>query len=424
MKVIKTSREFARRPMDDARLAMARLSPVHTELEQVFRRICRLAADTISVERVGIWLFVHERTALHCAALYERSRGEFSAGTTLQVADFPAYFESVASRKTIPAESAADDPRTRDLLETYLQPLGIAAMLDASILLDDEVAGVVCHEHVGGPREWTTEERDFAGSVADIVALKLQGARLEEAQRLRQLGVAQQAAFRQRDSLAQLAAGVAHDFRNLLTIVLGNAEEIRLEAAEQPAIVALASTVLEAARRGSALSAQLMELAHNQAGHPRVLDVVEALTRALPLLQQAAGARHRVEFSHDENIGRVFIDAAQLDRVVLNLVVNARDAMPEGGTIRMRLGEEPATAPALNRRMVMIEVRDTGRGMDPAVLSRIFDPFFTTKSREGSSGLGLAVVKHVVELAGGHVAVESVPGTGATFRVFLPRVAG
>jgi two-component system cell cycle sensor histidine kinase/response regulator CckA len=148
------------------------------------------------------------------------------------------------------------------------------------------------------------------------------------------------------------------------------------------------------------------------------------MERALPLLQRAAGERHRVEFSRGENAGRVFVDPTQLDRVLLNLVVNARDASPAGGAIQLRLGEEVAKDPARSRRMVMLEVRDFGEGIDPAVLSRIFEPFFTTKARHEGSGLGLAIVKHVVELAGGRVEVESTPGQGATFRVLLPRVAG
>jgi two-component system cell cycle sensor histidine kinase/response regulator CckA len=425
MKPKKAPKPFARRPMDDARLAMARLSPSRIELEEIYRRICRIAADTLAVERVGIWLFVHSQTALQCCVLFERTRGECSSGATLQVGDFPAYFESVRSRKTIPAESALDDPRTNELRETYLVPLGIEAMLDAPILLDGEVAGVVCHEHVGGAREWTTEERDFAGSVADTVALKLKSADAGQAQQLRQLSTEHRAMFRERDSVAQLAAGVAHDFRNLITVIIGNAEVARIAAEQSPEVDRAANAILDAARRGSAMATQLMELARNEAGHPRVVDPADVLSRAMPVLKEAAGALHPVEYSQGEPVGRVFADPSQIDRVLLNLVVNARDAMPRGGAVRIRLCEAAAKSPgnAGPCPMVAIEVRDTGRGIDPALIGRIFDPFFSTKMRHEGSGLGLAIVRHIVELAGGTIEVESQVGHGSMFRVMLPRVA-
>jgi signal transduction histidine kinase len=410
--------------LDDARLAMARLSPSRIELEEILRRICQISSDALAVERVGIWLFVGERTALSCVTLFERARDQYSGGATLQVADFPSYFEALESRRTIPAESAGHDPRTTELQETYLVPLGIEALLDAPILLDGVVVGVVCHEHVGGPREWSTEERDFAGTVADLVVLKMKGAELEQARRLRQTDAARQAEFRQRSQVAQLAAGVAHDFRNVLAVVIGSADEIRHAAAEQPEIARLAEDTLVAARRGADLAQQLMDLARNQAGNPRVVDPSQALATVLPLLQQSVGGRHQIEFTRGEPVGRVFVDPTQMERVVLNLVANARDAMAEGGVIHVRLGEKSVSEAVHNGHMVMLEVRDSGAGIDPSVLPRIFDPFFTTKARQAGSGLGLAVVKHVVEMAGGRVEVESAPGKGSTFRVLLPRVAG
>jgi signal transduction histidine kinase len=327
-------------------------------------------------------------------------------------------------RKTIPAEHAVQDPRTSELAEAYLAPLGIEAMLDAPILLDGEVIGVVCHEHVHRPREWTTEERDFAGSVADCVALKIKGAEIIESQRIRQLDAERQAAYRQRDGIANLAAGVAHDFRNLLTIVTGSARELKLVADRPPDVAELADTILAAAARGANLASQLMELAREHAGNPQVLDVVEATERVLDLLQQAAGPRHRVELSGAPFAGHVFLDPHHLERILLNLVVNARDAMTEGGLIRVTFHDGRPDDPAPENHEVLLEVRDTGPGIPPEILPRIFEPFFSTKPRHEGSGLGLAVVRHLVELIGGTVEVESRVGEGTAFRLRLPRVAG
>lgn len=425
MKHAHASRQAVRRPMDEARLTMGRLSPTKLGLEKIFRRICRIAAETLRVERAGIWLFMHDGSELRCAMLFELSREEFSEGTTLQVADFPAYFESLRVRKTIPAEFAAQDPRTGELLESYLAPLHIEAMLDAPILLDGEVIGVVCHEHVGQPREWTTEERDFAGSVADTLAMKIKGAEIVDAQRVRQLDADRRAAFRQRDGLAHLAAGVAHDFRNLLTVVTGSAQELRLVGGDRREIVELADLTLDAARRGASLAGQLMELARDQAGHPKVLDAVQVAEDVLSLLQQAVGERHQVELTGAVAAGRVFMDREQLERVLMNLVVNARDAMADGGIIHVRVnGRDHGPPDATATRDVVIEVQDSGPGIEPSILPQIFDPFFSTKARHQGAGLGLAIVRHIVELAGGTIEVDSRPGEGTTFLVRLPRVAG
>ena len=148
----------------------------NSTLRESFQQICRIAAETIEVERVGVWLYSTERDAIRCACLYERSRDTFSDGVTLLVEDFPEYFSALEERKAIPAEAASHDPRTAGLKSAYLDPLGITSLLDAPIFLAGRIVGVVCHEHTGPLREWTTEERDFAGSMADFVALKMKGA--------------------------------------------------------------------------------------------------------------------------------------------------------------------------------------------------------------------------------------------------------
>ena len=139
------------RPTEAARLELARLPP-DTPLDRVFALACELAANAIRVERVGIWFFVDGGAALRCASLFERSRSEHSSGAVLRVEEFPRYFGSLTIRKSVPAEVASADPRTVELAEAYLNPLGIASMLDAGIFLRSELVGVVCHEHVGLPR--------------------------------------------------------------------------------------------------------------------------------------------------------------------------------------------------------------------------------------------------------------------------------
>lgn len=411
----------APRPTDAARLELAKLPPA-TPLDTVFARACELAAAAARVERVGVWLFEDHRSALRCAHLYERSKRDHSAGAVLRVADFPRYFESIQIRKSVPAELAVADPRTAELADAYFRPLGIGAVLDAGIFVYGELVGVVCLEHVGGGREWTTEDRDFASSVADQVALRVQQAEANDLRAAFRTHEVRQAELDKAAALEQLAGGIAHDFRNLLAVILGNADLV----ADRPDLPADAkkqmAALVQAARRGADLAGELLDFGRPAARTPAVLHPGEAAAEFLPVLRSAAGVRHPVRFQRPAAVGQVLVEKSDLSRVLLNLVLNARDALPGGGPIDVcvrpvRLtggGREPAG------NFVLVEVADHGVGMDPETRQRAFEPYFTTKKK--GTGLGLAVVRRVVERAGGFVRVESAAGRGTTVRVFLPRV--
>jgi signal transduction histidine kinase len=408
------------RASERARLELAHIPP-GANLDAVFRRACELCAEALGVERVGVWLFIDHDTALRCATLFERSKNEHSAGAVLRVADFPVYFRSLDVRKAVPAEVALSDPWTAELADGYLKPLGITSMLDAGIFLDAKLAGVVCHEHVGPPREWTTEDRDFAGSVADVLAVRIQAAELRDRRAAFLADEDRVAALDKAAALEQLTGGIAHDFRNLLTVCVGTADLLAQRTDLPPDARRVARTVADTAGRGTALAQELIAFARPNAPPPRVLDLVAATTEFLPVLRAAVGARHPIAFAHPPELGRVLIEKAQYTRALLNLVTNARDAMPDGGPIGIRLAPVKLTGnPAFTGRFVLLEVTDTGTGIAEGVRARLFEPFFTTK--EQGTGLGLAVVSQVARRAGGLVRVESEPGKGSTFRVLLPRV--
>ena len=403
-----------------ARLDLARLAPGEP-LDAAFRRACELSAGALAVERVGVWLFIDDDSALRCANLFERSKGEHSAGAIIRVADFPTYFASLTIRKAVPVEVVGSEPWSAELAAKYLWPLGITSMLDAGIFVDGALVGVVCHEHVGPPREWTTEARDFAGSVADILALKIQSAEVRDLRAAFLTQDERAAAADKSAALEQLAAGVAHDFRNLLAVclgyggLLGNRPDLPPDARQQ------ARDIVAAAERGTALAQELMEFARPSAAPPCVLDLAELTAEFLPVLRAAAGARHDLRYAHPAALGQVLIEKSQFTRLLLNLVLNARDAMPDGGPIKIRLAPVKLTGnPSYLGRFVMLDVADAGGGIDAATRQRLFDPFFTTKSK--GTGLGLAIVRQVVDRVGGLIRVESEPGCGATFRVFFPRV--
>jgi signal transduction histidine kinase len=418
--------EAFRRPSELARLEMARLAVEEVRpLPAIFRRICEIAADTIQVERVGIWLLTSDRRAMRCASLFERSRREHSEGVTLRVDEFPEYFRALSARRALPSEFAQTDPRTAELRDAYLVPLSIASMLDAPILKNGEMIGVVCHEAVGLPREWSTEERDFAMSVADSVAAKIKSAELLIA-RSAILHHAELAPGGDRlEVVGRLAAGVAHDFKNLLSVVMGNAGLIARRRDLPVDVTQRANHIVEASERGAELVRELLEFGREPGGQARVLDVAEVVETFLPMLRSSTSPDFPIEFTCEPGAGRVMIDRGNLERVLINLVFHARDAMPTGGAIRIHVTPDRTTdgdgPPAA---YVRIDVADTGIGIPPEAIERIFEPAYTTKPTGQGTGLGLAVVRRIVDRAGGFVRVQSSPGRETTFHVYLPRVTG
>lgn len=410
----------ATRTFEVARLAISHLG-AETPLDEVFRKACELAAEALHIERVGVWLLIDEQKALRCTNLYERSKQEHSSGALLHVADFPKYFQSLQLRKAIPAEIAGTEPWTAELADAYLRPLGIGSMLDAGLFLNGELVGVVCHEQVGTPREWTTEARDFAGSVADLLALRMQSAEVRE---LRAAFLKQRERTAQQDkaaSLEQLAAGVAHDFKNLLMVVVAYAEmlaersDIPIDAQQQ------CKEIFLSAQRGITLAKDLLDFARPSDRPPRVLDLASVLNEFLPMLQATIGPTHQLAYSCPEQLPNIMMDKIQLMRLLMNLVVNASEAMPNGGPIAVRLQAVRLTGdPSYTGRYVLLEVADQGTGMDAQTQAHLFDPYYTTKA--DGNGLGLATVRQIVERVGGIIRVESVPQQGTTFRIFFPSI--
>jgi signal transduction histidine kinase/ActR/RegA family two-component response regulator len=230
------------------------------------------------------------------------------------------------------------------------------------------------------------------------------------------------------EAIGHLAGGVAHDFNNLLTVIGGRAllalERSRHDPGLQPALELIART----ADRAAALTGQLLAFSRRQILQPRVLDVNTVLAGVEPILRRTIGEDIDLVIRSDPAVGRVRADPGQLEQVILNLSVNARDAMPEGGQLTLETANvvldetyarhHPDVQPG---SYVLLAVSDTGIGMDAATRARLFEPFFTTKETGKGTGLGLSTVYGIVKQSGGHIDVYSEPGQGAAFKVYLPR---
>jgi PAS domain S-box-containing protein len=230
------------------------------------------------------------------------------------------------------------------------------------------------------------------------------------------------------ESIGRLAGGVAHDFNNLLGVILGYSDLMRKQIEEDHPARSRLAQVIEAARRASDLTRQLLAFSRKQVMQPRSLDLGAVAGDMALLLGPIVGEDLEIVLRTSAGLGTVQADRTQIEQVLMNLVVNARDAMPGGGhitieTANVDLDDAYARAhpPATPGRFVMLAVSDTGTGMDEETQRRIFEPFFTTKPAGEGTGLGLATVYGIVKQMGGYVWVYSEQGRGSTFKVYLPR---
>ncbi|MDB4993274.1 MAG: hypothetical protein JWM74_706 [Myxococcaceae bacterium] len=216
------------------------------------------------------------------------------------------------------------------------------------------------------------------------------------------------------EALGRLAGGVAHDFNNLLTVLIGNLEFVAEVLGPKHSMHAVLDDMREAGERGAGLTHQLLALCRKQVLQPRAVDLEALLRKLRQLLSRVIGEDIEVRLLETPGLGCVKIDAGQFEQAIINLAVNARDAMPDGGTITIEAHND-------DRDSVLLLVSDSGHGMDEATRTRIFEPFFTTKELGRGTGLGLAMVHAFVEQSGGEIDVQSELGRGTTFTMRLPR---
>ena len=250
----------------------------------------------------------------------------------------------------------------------------------------------------------------------DITRRKHAEAQLRQAQKMQAIG--------------QLTGGIAHDFNNLLAVVMGNLELLNEELTTQPKLHELAQQALRAVDRGAKLTQRLLAFARRQPLLAQPTDLNKLVLGMLELMRRTLGANIRIETALANDLEQTLVDPAQFENALLNLVINARDAMPQGGrltleTANVLIEEDDAAAQAEVRPgpYVILAVSDTGVGMTSESLERAFEPFFTTKETGKGSGLGLSMVYGLVKQSNGHITIHSEPGQGATVRLYLPRIA-
>jgi len=252
----------------------------------------------------------------------------------------------------------------------------------------------------------------FVGVQADVTARRQMEGQMRQAQKMEAVG--------------QLASGVAHDFNNLLTVIDVCSELLAHALRSQPEPLELAVEIQKAGERAGTLTRQLLAFSRKQVVSPRMLDITDVVADSGKLLKRLLGEHIILVTERSSSLPQVLVDPGQFEQVLVNLAVNARDAMPTGGKLTLRtsmISVVTAIGALQAGAHVLLEVTDTGTGMSDDTRRRIFEPFFTTKGVGKGTGLGLATVRSIIEQANGDVTVDTAPGRGTTFRVYLPCVA-
>ncbi|MBI1321487.1 MAG: response regulator [Candidatus Hydrogenedens sp.] len=267
-------------------------------------------------------------------------------------------------------------------------------------------------------------------AMANLVSLALERAARRKAEQERESLASQLLQSQKLEAIGRLAGGVAHDFNNMLTVILGNAEYVLgtfdADDDRHESMVQL----MRAGQRSADLTRQLLAFARRQAVEPRVLDINDSISHTLKMLGRLLGEDIRLVWKPGADAGKVLIDPAQIDQMLANLTINARDAIRGIGTIVLETGSATLDKDSLPNEddlvagcYTVISVSDTGCGMDAATQQRIFEPFFTTKAQGEGTGLGLATVYGIVSQNNGYIKVYSEPGHGAIFKIYLPTQA-
>jgi signal transduction histidine kinase/CheY-like chemotaxis protein len=321
--------------------------------------------------------------------------------------DLPEPMLRPGTRYTDIAGHAAEDGmilETEDQLRHGRHGLGEATVYE----------GMRAGGHTLELRRTAMPDGGFVITVTDMTKRAQAESVMREAQKMQAIG--------------QLTGGIAHDFNNLLTVIMGNLEVVSSRLGTDPALQLRIERAAWAAERGATLTAQLLSFARKQPLAPAPLDLTATVPAMVPLLRRTLGEHIDVRYVETAGLWPAMADAAQLESAVLNLALNARDAMPGGGRLTIELGNRVLDEDYARRHAevdagdyAMLAVSDTGHGMTAEVARRVFEPFFTTKPDGKGTGLGLAMVFGFVKQSGGHVKIYSEPGQGTTVRIYLPR---
>jgi signal transduction histidine kinase len=319
----------------------------------------------------------------------------------------------------------------RELLQRgAVQPGGSPSVdwLGAPLVLGGRTIGALVVQSYSKRVRYHRRQERVLAYVADSVARAIERKRSEDALRANEAQLRQ---AQKLEAVGRLAGGVAHDFNNLLTIIFGELDLVLAELPERGPLRDAIESVRRAAESGAGLTRQLLAFSRRQVLAPAPTDLNGLVANAEKMLRRVIGEHIELVAKLAPDLGTTLVDPGQIEQVLLNLAVNAHDAMPNGGTLTLTTSNVALDAGYVRDHpgsregnFVLLAVSDSGSGIPPDAMPHIFEPFFTTKPVGQGTGLGLATCYGIVKQAGGYIAVYSEPGIGTTFRIYLPRIAG
>jgi GAF domain-containing protein len=421
---------------DEARARLARtrrlaeLSHIVTsslDFRQVLDVVTGTALDLLKGDMARLWV-IDEVTAVIRVAADRARQGEVVTPSHEYAVGEGIVGWVIATKTPRYSANLSEDPllRHRDLAEA-----GYVSQMTVPLKVGDRAVGALSIV-TRAPRRFTGEDEELLQIFAATAATALENASLYQKgqQAYAELSRTQEQLTQSQkmEAVGRLAGGIAHDFNNLLTIIAGRAQILLEDLLDEDPTRRHAELIMQTADRAAALTRQLLAFSRKQVLQPKVFDLNTAVATMSAMLQRLIGEDIILVTVLHPALGHVNADPGQIEQVVMNLAVNARDAMDHGGTLTIETANVEldaagvaGTDAARPGPHVMLAVTDTGSGMDAETLARIFEPFFTTKPRGKGTGLGLSTVYGIVKQSSGTITVESRPGRGSTFRVYLPR---
>ena len=398
---------------------LGRMAVDARDRQVLLHQVSAIAAEALQVEVATVYLVEGDRLALRVASSVGAVSGE-AVGARIAHRPDTSIGCVLASGKPVVVPEYRREQRFT-VPRAYLDA-GLTSALVVPLQDRGRTVGALA-VRARTPQRFGDEEMRFVESLASLLATSLQRAQSEDA-----LNHAQRL-----ESVGQLTGGIAHDFNNLLTVIQGNLQVLEESAAlaDQAHCLQLVSAAARATRRGAELTNKLLAFSRRQLLQPSTIDVNTLLRSLADMLRRTVDQRIRIEVDVSTSCPPVLADPGQLESALLNIAINARDAMPDGGTLRFR-GEASLVLPTEVRRslddpsavdegFVAIAVSDSGVGMSDEVKERAFEPFFTTKAAGRGTGLGLSTVYGFVKQSRGAIAIDSAPGAGTTITLYLPQ---
>lgn len=398
------------------------------DFNNAIQEITRIGSQILGTERVSIWLYSDDYQTIKCIDLFSLSTGTHSSGEELRASEFPSYTETQLKGNNVAVEDVFSDPRTKEIPASYYNRHEIVSLLDVPIWFGEKVKGIMSFEASRIKRSWSTEDEHVASTLATFVTLGFEINERRRAQEEREKLQGQLVQAQKMEAVGRLAGGVAHDFNNMLTAIIGLSELSLMDEEVPETIVEYLQIIRDTADRSADLTRQLLGFARKQTIAPKNINLNSTITDMLSMLKRIIGEDIDLSWAPLENLWTVRMDPSQLDQILVNLCVNARDAIPGAGKITIETDNAVFDKAYCDNNVgftpgnyVRLAVSDDGYGMDKETMQMIFEPFFTTKQNGKGTGLGLATVFGIVKQNNGFVNVYSELGKGTTFRIYLPR---